>query len=95
MPRVPAGSLAPSSTGCSLRKGFRVVERTFRHDGAARRGARGERQWGADILAIKADEDGTMHRLPLCALQAQSEVIQWRHEDGFFLTIRTRCRQAP
>lgn len=66
-----------------LRKGFRVVERTFRHDGAARRGARGERQWGADILAIKADEDGTMHGYRFVLKQGSVGSNQWRHEDGF------------
>lgn len=65
------------------RQGFRVVERTFRHDGAARRGARGERQWGADILAIKTDKDGASHGYRFVLKQGSIGSSQWRMEDGY------------
>ena len=58
-----------------LRKGFRVVERTFRHDGAARRGARGERQWEPTYLPSKPMKTERCTATALCLSRAQSEVI--------------------
>lgn len=65
------------------RQGFRVVERTFRHDGPVRRGARGERQWGADILAVTTDDDNVHHGYRFVLKQGAIGSAQWRMEDGF------------
>jgi hypothetical protein len=66
-----------------VRQGYRVLERTFRHEGPERRKATGERQWGADILATKTDADGALHGYRFVLKQGHVGNSQWRNEDGF------------
>jgi hypothetical protein len=65
------------------RHGYQTLEHTFRHSDGARIKATGERQWGADILAIKPDRDGTLRGYRFVLKQGDMGAAQFKMEDGF------------
>lgn len=66
-----------------LRRGFNVLERTFKYVGPVRIKVSGERQWGADILATKPDGDGALRGYRFVLKQGDIGQGQWKMEDGY------------
>lgn len=65
------------------RLGYRILEQTFRYDDSKRIKATGERQWGADFLATKADPDGGLRGYRLVLKRGHIGQAQWKHQDGY------------
>lgn len=65
------------------RHGYRVLEQTFRYDASKRIKATGERQWGADILAVRNDPDGVLRGYRFVLKRGSIGDAQWKQKDGF------------